>query len=278
MLYDLGSPAVFGSTGSVNCNSKPSLVEPHLLHFEGSLAGPDHPLQRKGLAAARAPAAVRAAHEQRTGRRHQQRQAAHCEAFAKREAGPLIVALHFFQVDAHHGAVRLVADEQLLARTGRTCRRSCRRRCRLADWPILGYGKIARPAAPAPGCFLASIIIRLPLLGSAGAGRALSSSYHLLPAGWPTNSPGCELLQAARAVPGALVVGVEHVAGRVHADAAGRANAAARGNQLAVGRDPQAPAAELGRCWRTSRSGRARPTGCPRRRTSSRRRTRDSRR
>ena len=56
---------------------------------------------------------------------------------------------------------------------------------------------------------------------------------------------GLELLQAAGAVPGALVLGVEDVARRVHADAAGRADAAAGRHRFAVGRDPQAPAAEL---------------------------------
>ena len=56
-----------------------------------------------------------------------------------------------------------------------------------------------------------------------------------------------DLLEAACAVPRALIVGVEHVALGIEADAAGRADAAGGGDELAVGRDLAGPAAELAR-------------------------------
>src|SRR5439155_8689405 len=50
--------------------------------------------------------------------------------------------------------------------------------------------------------------------------------------------------EAAGAVPGTLVVGIEHVASGVGANAAGGAQAAAGGNRFALGRDAETPAAE----------------------------------
>src|SRR5262245_2076552 len=59
----------------------------------------------------------------------------------------------------------------------------------------------------------------------------------------PLKAAGSKMLETAGAVPGALIVGVEHVACRVHADAAGRSQAAASGNHFAIGRNAQSPAA-----------------------------------
>src|SRR5439155_15295804 len=54
-----------------------------------------------------------------------------------------------------------------------------------------------------------------------------------------------EVLQAARTVPGALVVGVEDVALGIEANAAGRTHAAGGRDEFAIGGDLAAPAAEL---------------------------------
>ena len=66
------------------------------------------------LGAARAPAAVGAADEQRAVLGEAHRHDAGAEALAEREAGALVTAVDLFQEDAHDRAVRLVADEELL--------------------------------------------------------------------------------------------------------------------------------------------------------------------
>ena len=51
--------------------------------------------------------------------------------------------------------------------------------------------------------------------------------------------------QATGAIPGALIVGKEEVAGRIEVDAARRASAAAPGSDFAVVRNTQTPATKL---------------------------------
>src|SRR5262245_59333399 len=60
-----------------------------------------------------------------------------------------------------------------------------------ADWPIFAYGKITLVGLSC-GIFFASVMIRLPLFGAAGASPryfASFSLYHFRPSGWPTNPP-----------------------------------------------------------------------------------------
>ena len=52
------------------------------------------------------------------------------------------------------------------------------------------------------------------------------------------------MLQRARTVPWALVVGIEHVAGAIEADPAGGTHAGGGGNRAPIGRDPQRPPAK----------------------------------
>ena len=104
------------------------------------------------------------------------------------------------------------------------------------------------------------------------------SLYQLKLSGWPTKPPTVKLLEAAGAVPRALVVGVEDVALGVEADAAGRAHAAGRRDELAVRRHLAGPAAEL--AVAVERAGQAErdPDVAVLVEARSRRRTRDSRR
>src|SRR5207248_8825266 len=46
----------------------------------------------------------------------EERQRAAAEAAAERKARSLIMAIHLFEADAHHGAVRLIADEELVGK------------------------------------------------------------------------------------------------------------------------------------------------------------------
>src|SRR5205823_2830560 len=82
--------------------------------LEGNLAGPDEAFDSPGFGAARSPAAAGAAGEQGPVGTKTNGNDARREALAEREAGALIPSVHLFQKDAHHGAVRLVADKELL--------------------------------------------------------------------------------------------------------------------------------------------------------------------
>ena len=199
------------------------------MHFERRLAGPDEPIERIRLRAARAPAAIGAADEQRAIGRKLQRQRPAAKAAAERKAGPLVVAVHFFQKHPHHRAVRLVADEQLLAKRPEFAARKIAgdargRLAHLAIREIDGRRLELRESSSA------STIIRLPLCGSAGCSPidAAGCRVPFVADGMAEKRAGPQPLEAARAVPGSLIVGIEHVARGVRADAAGRAKAAAR--------------------------------------------------
>src|SRR5262249_38836707 len=86
---------------------------PHFVDLERHLAGPHQALNGKGLVAARAPAAVGAADEERAVLAEAHRHTARAEALAEGKARPLIPAVDLLQENAHDRAVRLVADEQL---------------------------------------------------------------------------------------------------------------------------------------------------------------------
>src|SRR5262249_8777036 len=86
----------------------------HLLHLERHRSGPGEALDGPRLRAARAPAATGTADEQRAVLALAHRHHAGAEALLEGETRALIVAVHLLAEAAHHGAVRLVADEQLL--------------------------------------------------------------------------------------------------------------------------------------------------------------------
>src|SRR5215212_2554259 len=86
----------------------------HFVNFERRFPCPDQSLQCERFATSRSPAALRALIEQGTIGREFQGEAARGKAFTKRKAGALVTAIHLFQIDPHHGAVRLVAHEKLV--------------------------------------------------------------------------------------------------------------------------------------------------------------------
>src|ERR1019366_5008156 len=86
----------------------------HLVDFEGYLAGPGQALDGKRFAAARAPAAARAADDEGAVSGEFDGDDARAEPLAERIAGALISAVRlFFERDAHDRAVGLIADEEL---------------------------------------------------------------------------------------------------------------------------------------------------------------------
>src|SRR5262249_45317360 len=144
----------------------------------------------------------------------------------------------------HHGAVALIADEHLLLErpelaagdiaddaAGRFAHlavgKDDGRRHQLGDFLGLDHDPAARLGVFLPRAHVRGV--RIPFV----------------PLGMPLERAGLEELQAAGAVPRALVIGVEDVAVVVEADAAGRADAAAGGRHLAITAHAQAPAAEL---------------------------------
>src|SRR5262249_31118986 len=160
------------------------------------------------------------------------------------EARALVAAVDLLQVHAIHGRVGLLADEELLL-----------------EWTELAAGQVAVDAARG----LAHLLVARCRVGKQDARRhelrdflrlghdsAAALGYRrsraklgvqLVGVGIPLEAVGMageaalhELFEAAGAVPGALVVGVEDIALGVEADAAGRAHAAGGRDELAVRR------------------------------------------
>ena len=208
----------WASTGRVKVSSKPSGRACMVEHLEGDLAGPVEPLEGVGLGPARAPSAVGAADEERALGGEQERQVARGEPLSGRGSTPPGSARRPSRgITRMIGAGRLVAHEQLVLEgaelaAGGVAGDAAGGLAHLGIGEVDGRAGAARgssgPRSPS-GC-------RSP--GRAGRGPSVfASSIPLVAGGIAEEHPGLEVLQAAGAVPGPLVLGVEHVARRVHA-------------------------------------------------------------
>ena len=217
-------------------------LDVHFVDFERGLAAPVHPLEGKGLAAASTPSTVGPAHEQRAVGGHFETERAAVETLAEGEAGALIHAIDLFQVHPHDRAPCLVADEELVLERTKfsggavvldargalahfVVGESDGRRHELRD-----LGPLNRDAAVARRILRPRTHVRGLLVPAVARGVA----YEL---------PGLQVLEPTGAIPGPLVVGVEHFAQMVGGDAAGRTQSAGGGDGLAVRGDAQSPSA-----------------------------------
>src|SRR5262249_26047099 len=149
------------------------------------------------------------------------------KALAERKAGALILAVHLLEEDAHDGAVRLVADEQLFFERPESSAGAVEIDAGrgLAHFPVREHH--------AGGIKLRNLLRcdHLPAL-ALGNHRRLAEIFRvglLIPLEtlrMADEAADGEAFESAGAVPGALVVSVEDVAVGVEADAPGGANAA----------------------------------------------------
>ena len=214
--------------------------------LEGDLAGGADALEGEGLGAARGPAAVGAAGEEDALFLIElEGDDAGLEAFEEMEDGSLIEAVDLFKAHALDLRVGLLADVKLLV-----------------PWAEFPAGGIHLDA----GGGLSHLGVGeddggrdefrvLEALGqdarlALGLGRCgeVCEGVEFVAGGVALEGAGLEPFQGGGAVPGALVVGVEHIALGVHPDAARRADAGAGGDHFPVRSDAHRPAAPVGVC------------------------------
>ena len=122
----------------------------------------------------------------------------------------------------------------------RTCHPLCRRQCRSQIFPFVVREKDARWFEFWDASSLghhATATFGFVGFWADGIGLVVELEAHRVALKGTFAQP----LQAACAVPWALIVGVENVAFGIHANSAWAANAAARWNDRAIGFDPHAP-------------------------------------
>src|SRR5262245_54846484 len=233
MAYDLTSAALPASTGLVNVSSNPSgrariswiSNGAFPVHASLSIANGFDPREPQPRLVPPTKSEPALPHRHHAG----------AEPGTEREARPLIALLDLLQIHAHHRAVRLVAHEELLPERPELAARQValdparrlphlavgehhRRRHQLGDLLRLRH----HPAAALRHARCLAEVLRLRLLVPA---KAL---------GVADEAADRDVLEAAGAVPRPLVVGVEHVAGGVEADAPRRPHAAGGRHPLAA--------------------------------------------
>lgn len=189
----------------------------HVMDLEGHLAGPADALEGERLAAARGPAAVGAADEERAILGLAHGDDAGLEAFQEMEHRALVEAVDLFEVDALDLRVGLLADEHLLLP-----------RAEFAAAEIAGdaAGRLADLGMRQDDGGRDELGELLPLGEDAGGigGLRWRGEFVAVPvvaARVALEGSGLEPLQAGGTVPRALVVGVEGIALGIEADAAG---------------------------------------------------------
>ena len=213
-------------------------------HLEGRTALEAHALEGEGLRAARAPAAVGAADEERAVLLiHAHGHETGLEAAEEMEHGALVEAVDLLEGDALDLRGGLLPDEHLALpgtelAPGQVAADSGGRIAHLAVRQE-GGGRDEGRMLQALGEDARSAL-RLGRRGEVGEGVGLVAGRVAL------EGSGAQPLQGGGAVPHALVVGVEHVTLAVGADAAGRTDAGRDGDELAVRGDLGAPAAPRG--------------------------------